>query len=177
MALTAVVMNAAIFWDIAQCRPYGIMFHFQLWGHSVYPPAGLWFLARLIFPWRWEWYVLPKRLFTYGLQCAISQMINTYLIGCKQNSEVSVNTYLACLQFACKFWSRVRTASTQESTRQSIHMSVPCLCSCILLFPPNVKRACEVMSNSMKSENEIEIISSLISLWILSKHQSLYDEA
>jgi hypothetical protein len=45
--LTAVVMNVAIFWDLALCSSY---VNRRYGGtHSVEPPSARWFLARLSF--------------------------------------------------------------------------------------------------------------------------------
>jgi hypothetical protein len=93
--LTAVVMNAAIFWYISACSPYikrrfGGTLYLYLQGRNLdYKPAWnrrlgscckLDFCAADFQPWRWRWYVPLKRRFIYRLRGAIAQKRAT-LIG------------------------------------------------------------------------------------------------
>jgi hypothetical protein len=60
-------MKSSIFWDITPCSPQSSAFHLlSRWFH-----AGL-----ILLPWRWRWYVPPKRRLTFnGLHGVISQKI------------------------------------------------------------------------------------------------------
>jgi hypothetical protein len=72
-ALTAVVLKSTIFWDITPCRPLKVNRHF---GGTYSHLLSRWYLARLIWPWRWRRYAPPKRRLTVnGLHGIKSQKI------------------------------------------------------------------------------------------------------
>jgi hypothetical protein len=62
---TAVTMKNAVFWDVAPCRSC-------VKRRLQWPTHALSSLADFI-PWRWRWYVPPKRRFTQDLYGATSQ--------------------------------------------------------------------------------------------------------
>jgi hypothetical protein len=70
--LTAVVMNASIFWDIANCSPYlnrgfGGKYRLHLQGRKWATCYKLVSCSANFRSRRWRWYIPPKRLFTYRL--------------------------------------------------------------------------------------------------------------
>jgi hypothetical protein len=72
-------MNVAIFWDVAPRSPYVN----RLFGGKARPSCCTYYTlvscSANFLPWRWRWYVLPKRRFTYRLQGSISQMMATFI--------------------------------------------------------------------------------------------------
>jgi hypothetical protein len=102
--LTVVFMNVAIFWDIEPCSPYvnrrfggTYHLHLQVWKSAEQETACSRCLGRHLtvcsakppacapvprsadfLPWRWRWYIPPKRRFEYRLHGAISQKMATF---------------------------------------------------------------------------------------------------
>jgi hypothetical protein len=89
-----IIMNVAIFWYIAPCSPYvnrrfGGTYHIQIYIATGYTPASCPADFRL---WRWVWYFLPKRRFTYTTRRYITEDDNIHNYRCED-----INFYLLLL--------------------------------------------------------------------------------
>jgi hypothetical protein len=118
--LTAVIMNAAIFWDIAPCSPYvnrrfRRTYHLHLQGLAIcctLVPCSADFRS-----WRWRWHVSPKRCLTYWLHGATSQKMAT------SNTvwfDFHFERYKRFLSFSCQCLSPYKLLVRYVDKRRSL---------------------------------------------------------
>jgi hypothetical protein len=121
--LTAVVMKSTtrIFWDITPCAPlkvnrrlgetYRLHLQVRRISRARTQPESRWQAELILRPWRWRWYVPPKRRLTFnGLHRVVSQKILLFrVLVCL--SETSTPEYTPLWQkrpqsnWTWKLWS------------------------------------------------------------------------
>jgi hypothetical protein len=107
MLVTVIIWNMVASWKISDIMPCILLKANKIFGNiyrihlqrSAWHLLSCWYLAPLIFlPWRWGWYVRPKRRFNFkGIHGVISQKITTAVIfwnSTKLKELVSVDLVL-----------------------------------------------------------------------------------
>jgi hypothetical protein len=71
-------------------------------------------------PWRWRWYVPPKRRFTYGLHGAIPQKTATYSLF--QSEETAKKCVRKVIQYLLLGWFSTMKIDVIRSSETSVHI-------------------------------------------------------
>jgi hypothetical protein len=120
--LTAVIMKSAIIWDITPCSPLKVnrrfveTYRLHLQGRRISRARNQresrWKAELFLPPWRWRWYVPPKRRLTFnGLDGVMSKNIVVFKNG-------------FCLTFHKSKFTSFAIVHSSVSNTQSRHLTV-----------------------------------------------------